>query len=299
MAAVVLGWDPGRWNWHGLYSTIVGEVQRSGWHVEPWLIGGGNTLPLGTEAWLFVHGGRPNQRGLIGHGFTVSEPSGAPPFDSDRDSSPVYVGVQFDLLLPEGEQLRTDELAARIPEVDWETAITPGMYLPSTTEAAVRAVWTEHLLPSASTGADTLDPLPGSYPEAALTRVPVNRYERTPETKAVAIAHHGTNCHACGFDFEATYGAEGTGFIHVHHTVPVSLLGPDYEIDPITDLVPLCPNCHYMAHRRHPIPYTVAELRAMIAAAGHLPGVVVTAEQQRAQDAALRITEARSAQTEQ
>lgn len=294
MAAVLLGWDPDRWNWDGLYPTIVGEVRRSGWHVERWPIGSGKPLPLGTEAWLFVHGGRPNQRGLIGHGFTVSEPSAASLSDPDMDSPRLHVGVEFDLLLPEGEQLRMDELVTRIPGVDWKTAITSGKQIPSKIEAAVRALWAEHVLDGASPGANTVDPDPGSYPEAALARVPTNRYERSPEARAVAIAHHGPNCHACGFDFVATYGTEGAGFIHVHHTVPASLLGSDYEFDPITDLVPLCPNCHYMAHRRRPTPYTVAELRAMIAAAGHLPGVVVTAEQQRAQDAALRITEARS-----
>ena len=50
--------------------------------------------------------------------------------------------------------------------------------------------------------ADTVDPVPGSYPEHALQRIPVNRHERDPEAKAVAIAHLGSSCHACGFDFE-------------------------------------------------------------------------------------------------
>jgi 5-methylcytosine-specific restriction protein A len=292
MTAVILTWDPDTWNWGGLYPTAVAKVRRSGWCLERWSIDRAEKLPTGTEAWLLVQGGRPNQRGLIGHGVTVREPFAPEHHGPPIDGTPICIDVQFDLLLPEGEQLRTDELMAQIPDIHWQSVPGSGERIPAHIEPAVRAVWAEHILDSASRDEDALDPIPGSYPESALTRVAVNRYERSPEARAVAIAHHGSCCHACGFDFEVTYGPKGAGFIQVHHTVPASGLFPDYEIDPISDLVPLCPNCHYMAHRRVSTPYTVAELRAMIAAAGHLPGTVVTAEHQEAQDAARRIAQA-------
>jgi 5-methylcytosine-specific restriction protein A len=44
----------------------------------------------------------------------------------------------------------------------------------------------------------------------------------------------------------------GSGFIHVHHTTPVSQLTTGYIIDPLTDLVPVCPNCHAMLHKENP-----------------------------------------------
>jgi len=59
------------------------------------------------------------------------------------------------------------------------------------------------------------------------------------------------------------YGEAAVGFIEVHHLTPVSTLGPGYVIDPRTDLAPLCPNCHGMAHRRTP-PWSIAELRQML-----------------------------------
>jgi hypothetical protein len=34
----------------------------------------------------------------------------------------------------------------------------------------------------------------------------------------------------------------------------------EYEIDPIKDLRPVCPNCHAMLHRRTPA-YTIEELK--------------------------------------
>jgi 5-methylcytosine-specific restriction protein A len=67
----------------------------------------------------------------------------------------------------------------------------------------------------------------------------------------------------CGFDFEARYGEFGKGFIQVHHIVPVSEIGERYVVDPKSDLVPVCPNCHAMIHRRHP-PLSIGELREII-----------------------------------
>ena len=54
----------------------------------------------------------------------------------------------------------------------------------------------------------------------------------------------------CGFDFEKTYGEIGKGFIHVHHIVPVSEIGESYRVDYEKDLIPVCPNCHAMLHRK-------------------------------------------------
>lgn len=290
MAAVLLGWNPDTRQWSGFYASAVAEVQNSGAYLKQWSFDDGTNLPAGTEVWLLVQGARPQRQGLIGHGVAVGEPSSVQPHNPDTAGSPTFVNVQFDLLLPDGEQLRIEELVLRIPGIDWNAVPGSCWGIPPDTETTIRNVWADHVLDGAFRNADTLDPVPGSYPERALQRVPVNRYERSPEAKAVAIAHHGSSCHACGFDFEATYGPPGAAFSHVHHTVPAARLGPGYEIDPIVDLVPLCPNCHYMAHRRAPTPYTVAELRAMIAAAGHLPGIVVTAEQQQAQNDARTIS---------
>jgi 5-methylcytosine-specific restriction protein A len=59
---------------------------------------------------------------------------------------------------------------------------------------------------------------------------------------------------------ERVYGELGREFIHVHHITPLSELGGPAPVDPAKDLVPLCPNCHAIVHRRRP-PYTLDELR--------------------------------------
>ncbi|NQU58448.1 MAG: HNH endonuclease [Rhodospirillales bacterium] len=100
------------------------------------------------------------------------------------------------------------------------------------------------------------------FPEGALLKVQANRYERDPRNRAAALAIHGCICKACDQDLSNIYGPIGFGVIEVHHNTPVSELGEGYKIDPAKDLVPLCPNCHAMAHRRKP-PFSVSELRLM------------------------------------
>lgn len=103
----------------------------------------------------------------------------------------------------------------------------------------------------------------GGYREGTTHQVLVNAYERNRAARQACIAHFGPACSACGLQFEEQYGSLGVGFIHVHHIVPLASLGPDYEVNPIKDLRPVCPNCHAMLHRRQP-PLSLDELRALI-----------------------------------
>lgn len=100
-------------------------------------------------------------------------------------------------------------------------------------------------------------------PEGAKTRIDVNRYERDRRNRAAAIAIHGYACKVCHLDMGQRYGPTAAGLIEVHHVTPVSKVGPGYIVDPRTDLIPLCPNCHSAAHRRSP-PFTVVELQQIL-----------------------------------
>ncbi len=101
--------------------------------------------------------------------------------------------------------------------------------------------------------------------EGALMKVNVNKYERNQKARRECVAKKGYQCLVCGRDFEATYGEIGKNFIHVHHLTPISSIGQEYELNVDTDLAPVCPNCHYMLHRKDP-PYTIEELREKLLA---------------------------------
>ncbi len=108
----------------------------------------------------------------------------------------------------------------------------------------------------------------GEYLEGALRRVYVNRYERDPRAKAECIAYYGAVCYICGMDFASVYGDIAAGVVHVHHLIPLSEIPGEYQVDPIRDLRPVCPNCHVVAHLRVP-PHRAEEVREMIRAAGN------------------------------
>jgi len=99
--------------------------------------------------------------------------------------------------------------------------------------------------------------------EGAAKTVTVNQFERNADARRQCIAHHGSICTVCGFDFEKTYGPMGRGYIHVHHIVPLAEVRKEYTVNPQTELVPICPNCHAMIHSTTPA-LTVMELKTQI-----------------------------------
>jgi hypothetical protein len=106
-------------------------------------------------------------------------------------------------------------------------------------------------------------PIGSAYSEGSVERIVINRYERDPNARQECIKHYGTTCFLCGFDFVRVYGGFMAGFINVHHLNPLSSVGAGYEVHPIDDLRPVCPNCHAVLHRREP-PYSLDEVRRFL-----------------------------------
>ena len=82
--------------------------------------------------------------------------------------------------------------------------------------------------------------------------------KRSSELRKAAIKvfsnKDGTiNCAVCGAELSEKYGTYGKGFIEIHHKKPVCQYG-DEDVEKvltaaISNLVPLCPNCHRMIHK--------------------------------------------------
>ncbi|PAJ85844.1 hypothetical protein DF011_05315 [Burkholderia ubonensis] len=88
----------------------------------------------------------------------------------------------------------------------------------------------------------------GSFPR----RVKAERLKRTGRLE----------CEVCLFDFSATYGLLGDGFIEAHHRRPVHQLDGTKKTK-ASDLALVCSNCHRMLHRAAP-QMSVEELRAKL-----------------------------------
>lgn len=86
--------------------------------------------------------------------------------------------------------------------------------------------------------------------EGIKKQIIVNKYERSSIARAKCIEYHGIECKVCGINFKEKYGEIGSGFIHVHHIIPIHKIGKEYKVDYKNDLIPVCPNCHSMLHKK-------------------------------------------------
>jgi 5-methylcytosine-specific restriction enzyme A len=109
------------------------------------------------------------------------------------------------------------------------------------------------------------DEVTGPLEEGKRKTVSVNVYERNPIARKQCMDYYGVQCQVCEMNFENTYGQVGKDFIHVHHIVPLHEIQKDYIVDPIKDLIPVCPNCHAMLHRKENGAYlSIEKLRERI-----------------------------------
>lgn len=102
--------------------------------------------------------------------------------------------------------------------------------------------------------------------EGIKKQILVNKYERSSIARKKSIEFHGLSCKVCGLNFSEMYGEIGNEFIHIHHLVAIHKIGKEYKVDYKNDLIPVCPNCHSMLHRKiNGIEPTIKELKEMIA----------------------------------
>lgn len=99
--------------------------------------------------------------------------------------------------------------------------------------------------------------------EGEVTLETCRKYERSRFNRDLCLSYHGYTCAACGQLMKDIYGEPGFKVVHVHHVIPVSKMDGPRILSPIKDLVPLCPNCHNVAHRKNP-PYALEELKRFL-----------------------------------
>jgi len=101
------------------------------------------------------------------------------------------------------------------------------------------------------------------FMEGSTHELTLTKYERNTDARQKCIDHYGYRCQICGFDFSKKYGTIGRNIIQVHHKIPLSKIRSNYSVDPINDLIPVCPNCHVVIHSKDPI-YEIAYIQQLI-----------------------------------
>ncbi len=251
MTTFLITWNPKRWHWEALHDQI-DELRRKGFVDIRWSCGRTRRIQRGDRIFMLRQGVEP--RGIMASGYATSGAFEAEHFDEKRaGDTAIYVDVRLDTLLdPLADTIleRQELEAGHLAEVHWATQMS-GIHIPAEAAAQLETAWTAFLSQHGQEPVVLAEEVttPAQFFEGATRQVTVNIYERCPHARQRCIEHYGCRCSVCGFDFEAAFGELGRGFIHVHHLKPLAEIRAEYEIDPIMDLRPICPNCHAMIHR--------------------------------------------------
>ncbi len=261
MSVFLLTWNPSVWiiepeDWIFNVALTAG----GGSYEEPWSTGNRTKGIRAGDRVLLVRVGK--DRGIVASGRAISVVYKDLHFNEKRAKKKDlanYVMVNWDIQVEIEKRLPIEVLLREFPEVPWNNLYGSGVRVVDNVADKLTARWYRHVKIEKISFPDE----PTTYPEGALTPVLVNRYERNPRARRDCLDHYGAKCSVCGFEGRSTYGQAGDGLIHVHHVVENSKVGPDYKVDPIKDLVPVCPNCHAMIHRREKA-YSVTEVKKLL-----------------------------------
>jgi 5-methylcytosine-specific restriction enzyme A len=178
---------------------------------------------------------RPRKQGTIHKGWQAVIDAGRPDLTVEYlVQKPRFVG-----LFTQDEIAEAKKRLAEIPKFAFRRPVLPEENFPETLPEDLK------------------------YAEGAVRKITVSVFERDKKAREACIKKYGARCVVCKMSFVETYGEIGKGFIHVHHKKPLAAIRSEYLINPVKDLVPICPNCHAMLHTSEP-PLSVDELQEII-----------------------------------
>lgn len=94
-------------------------------------------------------------------------------------------------------------------------------------------------------------PVTEYFEDSSGKRITATSYERNYKARKRCLETQKYRCKVCEFSAEEVYGEEFKNkVIEVHHINPISAQDGKHTINPETDLIPVCPNCHTMLHTK-------------------------------------------------
>jgi 5-methylcytosine-specific restriction enzyme A len=259
----ILGWDPVQYLWEDDgYDEAIQVTAAGGAYPDNWTAGrrSGGISPR-DRAFLYR---QHKDRGLVASGVFTSEVYPAEHWDgSGRLAN--WADVDWDIILDYEDRLPLEALKAEVPEVNWDHFQGGGWEIEAPVRRKLADLWARHTGQVFFRSPDEPRGLGDqAFPEGALHRVEVNRYERDRRARIACLDHWGYSCAVCDLSFEDRYGPTGKNYIHVHHLLELSQVPADYYVNPVADLRPVCPNCHAMIHRDAGKALTIDELKQLL-----------------------------------
>jgi 5-methylcytosine-specific restriction protein A len=268
MNTFLFAWNPNRWDWEDLRESIE-HLEKVGYVERRWSCGNSKSIRKGDRVFLIRLGNEP--RGIVGSGYAKSSYYVAPHWDGTENKTTNYIDIEFDILInPKENKLFDKESLESIDKNNLQQWFPQqsGISIKSTLVEPLEENWFNFIrennyINNSFISNDVITKREETFREGKAKDVVQTRYERNPEARKRCLAIYGYSCNICDFDFEASFGEVGRGFIHVHHINQISAIGKEYDVDPQKDLIPVCPNCHAMIHSRRPA-YTIEEIKAIM-----------------------------------
>lgn len=265
MNTFLFAWNPKRWNWVDLLENIE-HLKTVGYVDERWSCGNSKSIKKGDRVFLIRLGQEP--RGIMGSGYAKSSYYIAPHWNGSEGKSTNYIDIEFDILInPDKNPIFDKEYLEIIDENNIQQWFPQqsGISIKKEIVSALESNWFKFIrknryIQNSFISNDVITKIEETFREGKSKEIIQTSYERNPQARKMCLNFHKYSCKVCDYNFEKNFGEVGKGFIHVHHINQISEIGKEYEINPIKDLIPVCPNCHAMIHSKMPA-FTIEEIK--------------------------------------
>ena len=265
MDTYLFTWNPNKWDWVDLTQSIE-HLETVGYVERRWSCGNSKSIKKGDRVFLIRLGKEP--KGIMGSGYAKSSYYVAPHWDGTEGKVANYIDIEFDILINPEDNLLFDRESLESIDLKNSQQWFPqqsGISIKPEVLDALESNWFDFIkdnnyIKNSFISNDVVTEVKETFREGKSKDITQTRYERNPEARKRCLTHYGYSCRVCDFNFEEYFGEVGKGFIHVHHINQISEIRKEYEIDPIRDLIPVCPNCHAMIHSKRPA-FTIEKIK--------------------------------------
>jgi 5-methylcytosine-specific restriction protein A len=264
MSTYLFLWNPKKWSWSTIEQDI-NQVDLTGKCSQRWSCGNTKSIQQGDRIFLLKVGTEP--KGIIAAGFATSAPFTEKHWSGDNKDA-LYIDVDFEVILnATNEPILPVEMlmTGNIAKQNWRP-IGSGNLIKAEIVDELEAVWFNFLTTQKIRHNPFItndNGIQKTYTEGTPSQVSITKYERNPYARKKCLEYYGYSCVVCDFNFENTFGQIGKSFIHVHHLNQIATIGNLYEIDPVKDLRPVCPNCHSIIHKQK-IALSIEDIKELI-----------------------------------
>jgi 5-methylcytosine-specific restriction protein A len=242
MAMYLLTWNPKKWPWDCLDDDIK-KIQKKGYVEYDWSCI--NTHPENGDLFFIMMVNTKNN-GIFCSGIVDSlEKDTYSEFNKTHKSNKIYGKINV-LLNPKKDNILTAKiLKENFKNQRWDPQQS-GIIIKDEIQEEFKKFWIDFLNNNTRIKIVKKEFLEGNIQQRLFTF-----RERDGAAREECLNHYGYTCQICKKSLEKMYGEIGKYFIHVHHIKFVSSTKGQYKIDPINDLIPVCPNCHSMLHIKY------------------------------------------------